>query len=144
MSVMITEHTRRKPDGATCCVCHFGINPGERYRKRIYLRCDFADKDWVLSLAHVDCAGQDELWELTLERVRRQLAKARQVIDTRDTWNACHPIGTAVRYWPMVRGGEPVYEGVTRSKAWLTSSGHVSVLVSTYSGGIALTHVEVV
>jgi hypothetical protein len=142
MSVMITEHIRRKPDGATYCACKLPITTGERYRKRIMLQCDFADRDWILDMAHAECAGSSEWWELTEERTRRRDAKAQQLVDARDTWNARHPIGTPVRYWPGVREGDG-REGVTRSEAWLVC-GHASVLVSTYTGGIALTHVEVV
>lgn len=55
-------------------------------------------------------------------------------------WNKKHPVGTPVRFWPGVREGDGRL-GATRSAAWRLCD-HASVLVTGYSGGIALTHVE--
>lgn len=65
---------------------------------------------------------------------------AQQVAD----WNAAHPVGTLVRYWRGIREGEPSGTGPTRSEAWLLSGHTPVVLIDGTSGGIALTHVEVV
>ncbi len=59
------------------------------------------------------------------------------------TWNANHPVGTPVRYWPGVRKGDGRV-GVTRTPAWLMGGKWPAVSVSGYAGGIHLTHVEVV
>ncbi|MFC0626123.1 hypothetical protein [Kribbella deserti] len=56
-------------------------------------------------------------------------------------WNTANPIGTRVLFWPAFKD-EPGRESVTRSAAWVLSSGAAVVLVDGYAGGIALTHVE--
>ena len=142
MSVMITEHTRRKPDGATCHLCALPITTGERYLQLVAVREDWADRNFLIRLAHDCCAHGREEWEPTEVRAHRAAAKVAEAEHFRDLWNRLHPIGTWVRYWPMAKEGEG-RQGVTRSRAWLIG-GHASVLVSTYPGGIALTHVEVV
>ncbi|MFE7395673.1 hypothetical protein [Streptomyces sp. NPDC057557] len=58
-------------------------------------------------------------------------------------WNARYPVGTPVTAYPGARGESPLTT-VTRSKAW-TLSGHTPVvLVENYSGGIKLTHLDVI
>lgn len=52
------------------------------------------------------------------------------------------PVGTSVLFWPMEKTGEGRLSK-TRSKAWLVC-GFPVVKVEGYSGGIALTHIEVV
>lgn len=66
---------------------------------------------------------------------------------TADEWNAAHPVGTPVRYWPVMpkREGEAV-DTVTRSEAWSPmerSSSRAIVLVKGIAGGVALSHLEV-
>lgn len=51
------------------------------------------------------------------------------------------PFGTPVTYWPGVREGAGI-ESYTRSGIWHVCGAPV-VLVEGYSGGIALTHIEV-
>jgi hypothetical protein len=58
-----------------------------------------------------------------------------------ESFNKKNPVGTPVRYWPGVKQGAGV-ESKTRSEAW-DLCGSPSVMVEGYSGGIALTHVEV-
>lgn len=58
-----------------------------------------------------------------------------------NSFNSTFPIGTPVRYWVWAREGEGA-TGKTRSKAWLCSGTPV-VLVEGNTGGIALTHIEV-
>lgn len=53
------------------------------------------------------------------------------------------PIGTKVRYWPGAREGEGRLSK-TRSRVWLLGHGAPVVKVDGYTGGIALTHIEVV
>ncbi len=66
-----------------------------------------------------------------------------------DDFNAKHPVGTPVRYWPGFRNvpglsDSKAREGATRTVAWLMG-GHTPVVsVTGYIGGIALTHVEVI
>lgn len=61
---------------------------------------------------------------------------------TADEWNAAHPVGTPVRFWPVMpkREGEAV-DTVTRSEAWTSS--RAIVLVKGIAGGVALSHLEV-
>lgn len=61
---------------------------------------------------------------------------------TADEWNAAHPVGTPVRFWPVMppREGEAV-DTVTRSEAW--ELGRSVVLVKGIAGGVALSHLEV-
>lgn len=56
-------------------------------------------------------------------------------------WNAAHAMGTAVTYWPGVRGqdGKP---SRTRSEAWEVGCGDVVVAVEGKAGGIAISHVS--
>ena len=64
---------------------------------------------------------------------------------TAESWNAAHPIGTAVRYWhvyPPVDGVPPV-DTTTRSEAWALGDGSVVVLVVGKTGGVHLAHIEV-
>lgn len=62
---------------------------------------------------------------------------------TPEQWNAEHPVGTPVWFWPGGRQG-PGRESVTRSGAWNlgTPTGTPVVMVDGYAGGIALSHVE--
>ena len=59
-----------------------------------------------------------------------------------DEFNARHPVGTPVRFWPGAKEGEG-RASFTRTPAWLMSSA-VVVSVDDYPGGIALSHIEVV
>lgn len=72
---------------------------------------------------------------------RRQLSGAH----TAESWNAAHPVGTAVRYWPIYPPSEgfPPEDTTTRSEAWTLGDGSVVVLVSGKTGGVHLSHVEV-
>lgn len=64
---------------------------------------------------------------------------------TAGSWNAAHPVGTAVRYWPVYppRDGIPPIDTSTRSDAWEVGDGAVVVKVVGIAGGVRLTHVEV-
>ncbi|MEV7013340.1 hypothetical protein [Streptosporangium sp. NPDC051022] len=57
------------------------------------------------------------------------------------SWNADHPVGAPVRYWPGWSEGEGRVSR-TRTPAWTLGSGEAVVSVEGYPGGIALTHVE--
>ena len=72
---------------------------------------------------------------------RRQLSGAHTV----ETWNAAYPVGTVVRYWPIYPplDGIPPVDTVTRSEAWALGDGSVVVLIDGKSGGVHLSHVEV-
>ncbi len=58
-----------------------------------------------------------------------------------DAFNAAHPIGTPVKFWPGLREGDGL-DSQTRSGAWLVGGHTPVVLIENYAGGIALTHVE--
>ena len=62
---------------------------------------------------------------------------------TADEFNAAHPIGTPVRYWPGLRYKHPGIESRTRTRASTIGEKPV-VSVEGYPGGIALTHIEVI
>lgn len=143
MSSRVTLHTRRKP-GAVCSVCKQPIEPGERYRQLIAIgEHDVFDTGYYRAIAHDLCVHHNEWWDLHDTEptpLVDELTAAEEHM--RDQWNELHPPGTPVRYWPGLRSG-PGREGVTTSRAWLIS-GHASVKVDTYTGGIALSHVEAV
>lgn len=73
---------------------------------------------------------------------RRQLSGAY----TAAQWNELFPVGTRVRYYPIYPPIEscPPRETTTRSEAWSLRDGSVVVCVEGTSGGVALTHVEVI
>lgn len=60
-----------------------------------------------------------------------------------DAWNAAYPVGTRVRYWPVLgRDGFRVAE--TTSPAWAIPSGAALVSITGQSGGVSLTHVQAI
>lgn len=63
---------------------------------------------------------------------------------TAESWNAAHPVGTRVRYWPILPATPPhaPRETVTRSEAWTLQGGHILVMIVGVSGGVHLSHVE--
>ena len=66
---------------------------------------------------------------------------------TAAAWNAAYPVGAKVRFWPVIRADgsrplPPLYTE-TRSEAWVLPSGDAVVLVNGKSGGVAISHVEV-
>lgn len=72
---------------------------------------------------------------------RRQLSGSHTAV----SWNEAHPVGSLVRYYPIyppIEGVPPV-DTCTRSEAWTLGDGSVVVCVEGKSGGICLTHVEV-
>lgn len=58
-------------------------------------------------------------------------------------WNATIPVGTPVRYWPVVNGVE-VIDTKTRGEAWELGSGVAVVKVEGIAGGVALSHLSTV
>lgn len=64
---------------------------------------------------------------------------------TADEWNASVPIGTKVRYWPILPpiASAPSVETTTRSEAWELGSGHPVVKIAGKAGGVHLSHLEV-
>lgn len=58
-------------------------------------------------------------------------------------WNEKHPVGTKVRYYPILGHDENV-ETKTRSEAWELGGGDAVVKVEGRAGGVALTNIEVV
>jgi hypothetical protein len=68
---------------------------------------------------------------------------------TSDQWNESHPVGTRVRYWPVLNDDGsfarafPPTETITRSEAWDLGSGHPVVLIKGRTGGFHLGHLEV-
>lgn len=68
---------------------------------------------------------------------RRRNARRRQLsgAHTAETWNATHAVGAKVRYWPV--------ETNTRSEAWTLGDGSVVVMIVGRTGGVHLSHIEV-
>lgn len=104
---------------------------------------------------HADCAQMIDLDEdidfrqpgvecfMTLSRI--QTEGSTPTVSSVE-WNLAHPVGTAVRFWPIPpwsTGNEPI-ETVTRSKAWTLTDGIVAVLISGKLGCVNLAHIEVV
>ena len=78
---------------------------------------------------------------------RKRNARRMQVsgAHTADSWNAAHPVGTMVRYWPIyppIESGPPL-DTRTRSEAWTLGDGSVVVAIEGKTGGVHLSHVEV-
>jgi hypothetical protein len=78
--------------------------------------------------------------------VRAVVEKAKAALEDRahrqaEKWNAVHPIGTPVLFWPGSRDDHG-RQSVTRTPAWVLASGAPVVMVEGYTGGIALTHVD--
>lgn len=63
---------------------------------------------------------------------------------TADEWNAKHPIGTPVRFWPVIhpKEGTPV-DTVTRSEAWTLGHGAAVVKIAGKAGGVLLEALDV-
>ncbi|MGC9543594.1 hypothetical protein [Streptomyces sp. UG1] len=60
-----------------------------------------------------------------------------------ERWNTAHPVGTQVKAYPLTRDDDGLMTR-TRSEAWLLGGHTPVVLVDGYSGGIALSHIDVV
>lgn len=78
---------------------------------------------------------------------RKRNARRRQLngAHTAASWNASYPVGARVRFWPIyppIEGVPPV-DTTTRSEAWTLGDGSVVVSIVGKSGGVCLTHVEV-
>lgn len=58
-------------------------------------------------------------------------------------WNAKHPIGTTVRYWPVLRRDDYI-ETTTRSEAWELGDGTPVVALTGKGGGCCLSHIKVI
>lgn len=64
---------------------------------------------------------------------------------TEDSWNEIYPVGTKVRYWPVLPPPPSIapVETETRSAAWMLGDGSSVVLVRGRAGGVYLDHLEV-
>lgn len=63
---------------------------------------------------------------------------------TAEEFNALYPIGTPVRYWPVlgVPGVNESVETKTRSEAWALGHGDVVVKIEGRTGGCYIEHME--
>jgi len=62
-----------------------------------------------------------------------------------DQWNSKHPIGTPVRYRPsLLIESVPHVDTVTRSEAWVLGDGSAVVAIKGLSGGVHLSHLEMI
>lgn len=57
-------------------------------------------------------------------------------------FNAENPVGTRVRYFPIKGIGESI-DTTTRSEAWELGHGETVVKIQGRSGGVCLSHIEV-
>lgn len=81
----------------------------------------------------------------TMDRKRNARRAAHNGAMAVAEWNSKHPVGTAVRYWPVLPpvNSMPPTDTVTRSEAWALGDGTAVVLIEGRSGGVALSHVEI-
>lgn len=70
-------------------------------------------------------------------RKRQTAAQMRRAVDE---WNAAHPVGTVVRYWPGARDGK-CRPGTTVAEATVLG-GHTAGVYVAPGGFVALTHVD--
>lgn len=72
------------------------------------------------------------------------MPECRAVPYSEKRWNELYPVGTPVRYWPVLppTRSAPPFDTTTRSEAWTLGSGDVVVLVVGRTGGVRLSHVE--
>lgn len=56
-------------------------------------------------------------------------------------WAAEHPVGTAVRFWP-VRGMDTSEDAQIRSEVWRLGNGDPIVKITGRAGGVALDHLR--
>lgn len=81
----------------------------------------------------------------SMDRKRNARRRTYSGAHTAESWNAAHPVGTPVRYHPVIPPIEsctPI-ETRTRSEAWALGDGSVVVCIEGKSGGVHLSHVEV-
>jgi hypothetical protein len=62
-----------------------------------------------------------------------------------EDWNAVYPVGTKVRYWPILPPipSVPPLDTVTRSEAWMLGHGAAVVSIVGKTGGVLLSHLEI-
>lgn len=103
-----------------------------------------------LSGAPMTTGQRDDVLRLALraldqERDARPEITAENCAHTAESWNAKHPVGTRVRFWPIYPpiDGVPPVDTETRSEAWAIGDGSVLVSIVGKNGGVCLTHVEV-
>ena len=78
-----------------------------------------------------------------MTRVEKANSKAQAEVDE---WNAKHEVGTVVRYWSMLKRGDPTGETPTIDPAYVSPSGDAVVPIRREGRGrdyIILAHVEV-
>jgi hypothetical protein len=84
--------------------------------------------------------GKDGLVMTMSKRTQRQIEKGER---RAAEFNAAHPVGTQVRYYPLIGEGEFV-ETKTRSPAWSLGCGEPVVSLEGKSGGFSLDHLQIV
>lgn len=81
----------------------------------------------------------------TMDRKRNARLRQLSGAHTAETWNETYPVGTRVRYWPIYPPIDSVsaVDTVTRTEAWTLGDGSVVVSIAGKSGGVHLSHIEV-
>ena len=81
----------------------------------------------------------------SMDRKRNARRAQLSAVHTAESWNSAHPVGTRVRYWAIYPPlGVPPFDTTTRSEAWALGDGSIVVSITGKSGGVALSHVEVI
>lgn len=76
---------------------------------------------------------------LAAEPPREQADSDERLGVTVDLWNAMYPVGTTVRYWPVL-GSSFYVDTKTRSEAWAIGDGSILVSLEGRSGGVSIEH----
>lgn len=63
---------------------------------------------------------------------------------TADMFNRQYPVGTKIKYYPIVRLKDDYKTGVTTTPAWDMNSNTPLVTTDIMSGGLLLSHIEVI
>ena len=75
------------------------------------------------------------------ERCKRTVSAKGKCV-TADDWNLLRPVGTKVRYFPIM-GELGSLDTKTKSIAWALGDGHPVVLIEGVIGGVSLRHLQV-
>lgn len=74
---------------------------------------------------------------------KRDLKKLAKGQLAADEWNAKNPVGTPVKYFPLIGCDDPpALLTVTRTPAWILGHGQPVVSVVGMAGGVALSHLQ--
>lgn len=67
--------------------------------------------------------------------------RQQQLAEQLNAWNAMHPPGSKVRYYPVAGRGQHT-DTITRSEAWIAGGHSIIVLIQGKAGGVSIAHLE--